>query len=187
MNRTRFGVMTLVMLVFFGIVAATAGSSHGERVGIRDDCDPATFNLPPPAAPGPGTCVGNGETTFPDFVAQLQAEGNAHKWRFDADNVELKRGQTLSLRSEGGEFHTFTEVKNFGGGCIPFLNGLLHLTPVPECQPVDPNAGVPVAFLTTGVPPGGSSTVTGLAPGVHHFQCLIHPWMRTTVVVRADH
>ena len=76
MQRTRLGVMTVVVLVFFGIVAATAGSNHGNRVDIRDDCSPATFNADPPDGPGlgPGTCVRDGSTTFASFVAQLQGE-----------------------------------------------------------------------------------------------------------------
>jgi hypothetical protein len=68
-------------------------------------------------------------------------------------------------------------VASFGGGCIDVLNGLLGLTPVPEC------AGFPFgAFGATLVRPGETLSVT-LAPGTHRFECLIHPWMRTTVVV----
>jgi hypothetical protein len=58
-----------------------------------------------------------------------------------------------------------------------FAPGHLGLTPVPEC------AGFPGGtFAATAVPPGGTLSGT-LAPGVHRFECLIHPWMRTTVVV----
>ena len=42
------------------------------------------------------------------------------------------------------------------------------------------------AFLTSGLRAGATHDVTGLAPGTHKFQCLIHPWMRTTVVVQAQ-
>ena len=38
-------------------------------------------------------------------------------------------GGTLEAPNKGGEDHTFTEVANFGGGCIDFLNGLLGLVP----------------------------------------------------------
>ena len=70
-----------------------------------------------------------------------------------------------------------TEVANFGGGCIGVLNGLLGLSPVPEC------AGFPGGpFRATLILPGETRTVT-LAPGIHRFECLIHPWMRTTVTV----
>jgi len=181
MNRTRLGVMTLAMLVFFGIVAATAGSNHGNRVDMKDDCDAATFN----AAIGAGTCVGNGRTTFANFIAQLQANGvqpnrSAKGWAFKPGRLEIDQGQSFAVRNLGGETHSFTEVAQFGGGCVPAVNGALGgLTPVPECT-----TG---AFPATRVPAGGSLTVSNLAPGVvHHFQCLIHPWMQTDVVVEQD-
>jgi plastocyanin len=167
--------MTFVVLLFSGIAAGGAGSNHGARVEMTDDCDPATFN----AAVRPGTCVGGGETTFQDFVAQLRAQGSAEDWAFDPGQLKLKPGANISVRNEGGEAHTLSEVANFGGGCVAALNTILGLTPVPECQTNEFNA--------TLVPAGGSTTVTGLAPGVHRFECLIHPWMRTTVTVRSGH
>jgi hypothetical protein len=140
---------------------------------IRDDCDPATFN----AVIGPGTCVKDGSTTFSEFVGQLIEQGRAPAWRFAPDHLSLAAGGTLVGVNIGGEDHTLTEVANFGGGCIAALNGLLGLSPVPEC------AGFPGgAFAATLVPPGGTLTVT-LAPGIHRFECLIHPWMQTTVDV----
>ena len=193
MQRTRLGVMTVVVLVFFGIVAATAGSNHGNRVDIRDDCSPATFNADPPDGPGlgPNTCVRDGQTTFASFVAQLQANGvkanaSAAGWEFKPGDMRLESGEILTTRNQGGEFHTFTEVLHFGGGCVAALNNLLHLTPVPECTPLLPDGKTPVVFATTGVPAGGTSTVPTLSQGTHLFECMIHPWMRTTVVVRAD-
>jgi plastocyanin len=184
MRRTRLAVVSVTVLVFFGIMVATAASDHGNRVDIKDDCD-ATFNADPPTGPGlgPGTCVRGGSTTFAGFVAQLSAQGHADGWEFNPSKMTIESDETLSTRNKGGEFHTFTEVQQFGGGCIPFINGLLHLTPVAECQP-EVAPGVPLAFVTTGVPAGGGSTVGALATGTHRFQCLIHPWMRTTVVVR---
>jgi len=163
------------MVLMLGWAAAAAGSEQ-ERVLIKDDCDPATFN----AAIGPGTCVGDGTTTFQSFIAQLQANGvvanrSARGWAFRPGQLELNAGQGLQARNKGGENHTFTEVANYGGGCVAPLNAILHLTPVPECQ-----TG---AFGATLVPAGGSLNIPGLAPGLHHFECLIHPWMRTDVVV----
>jgi plastocyanin len=174
--------MTLALLVFFGVVAATAWSNHGNRIDLKDDCDPSTIN----AAIGPGTCVGGGATTFPNFVAQLQAQGSANGWEFNPSVMDARTGEILTTRNKGGEFHTFTEVQHFGGGCVAVVNGLLGLTPVPECEALLPDGKTPVAFATTGVPSGGTSTVPTLARGVHHFQCLIHPWMRTDVVVRTN-
>src|SRR6266498_3441439 len=71
---------------------------------------------------------------------------------------------------------TFNAV--LGGGCIAAVNALLGLTPVPEC------AGFPGgAFAATTVSPGDTVTTSPLSPGIHRFECLIHPWMQTTVTV----
>jgi plastocyanin len=157
------------------LVVATGSSavSDNRQVVMLDDCEPASFN----AVLGPGTCVKEGSTTFTDFIGQLGARGTAPAWRFSPGQVKLAGGGTVESSNKGGEDHTFTEVASFGGGCIDVLNGLLGLTPVPEC------AGFPFgAFGATLVRPGRTLSVT-LAPGTHRFECLIHPWMRTTVVV----
>lgn len=65
------------------------------------------------------------------------------------------------------------------------LNDLLGLTPVVECAP-EAAPGVPLAFVTTGVAPGGHHDVSGLGAGRHLFECLVHPWMRAVVTVRAS-
>jgi hypothetical protein len=49
----------------------------------------------------------------------------------------------------------------------------VNLLPVTECNPMT------VVRLT----PGAREEKTGLAPGLHKFQCCIHPWMRATVRV----
>ena len=55
---------------------------------------------------------------------------------------------------------------------------LLGLKPVPEC-------GKDHLFTKTIVLPEHELKVSPLKPGVHLFQCLIHPWMHEMVVVRA--
>src|SRR5215218_3641361 len=156
-------VAALAALLVLLPAAGSSAASATRQVQVLDDCDPATFN----AAIGPGTCVKDGTTTFSEFIAQLLAQGRAPAWRF-----------VLQANNRGGEDHTFTEVANFGGGCIQALNDLLGLTPVPEC------AGFPGgAFAATAVAPGGTVTTTPLTPGVHRLECLIHPWMRTTATV----
>jgi plastocyanin len=77
----------------------------------------------------------------------------------------------VRVTNRGGRAHTFTKVANFGGGFVPLLNGAL--TPAPECNPEQ------VVF----VPYGGSHKLTSLDPGLHTFQCGIHPWMRGAVRV----
>ena len=161
-------------------------ASDFEDIEIQDKCEPESFN----AAIGPGTCVGDEDVTFGEFLEELNPDDGGHgAWRFHPDDTHIDEGEGLLAENEGGEFHTFTEVAAFAGGCIPDLNGPLGLSPVPECAPVTevaPGVFVPTAFLTTGVDPGGSSALTGLSVGTHKFMCLIHPWMRLELEVRAD-
>lgn len=179
MNQWRLRPLFLLPIVLLAMVSlptsASAGPDH-RKIVASDDCDPATFN----AAFGDGVCVGDGRTTLPDFFAQLavtpQEPNEAVKdWDFSRENFDIDAGGTLTIISRGGEFHTFTEVAEFGGGCVdPRLNG--GVDPVPEC------ADFPTLAFTTGFPAGGTLTVplAGLAPGEHKFQCLIHPWMQST-------
>jgi plastocyanin len=172
MGTRRVAVMAAVvaMLGTLGLApAAWAGASH-RGVQILDDCDAETFN----AVLGEGACVEDGDVTFEEFIEQLITMGEAPAWRFAPGELKLNAGGTITASNRGGEFHTFSEVVAFGGGCVPELNDLLGLEPVPECAIED-------IFETTGVPSGGSLTTGPLADGTHRFQCLIHPWQRTTV------
>ncbi len=190
-TRARVILATVAALTINAVLAAgllgmgshSSASSGGPSalvVKAQDDCEPASFN----AALGAGTCVGDGDTTLDELVGQLLADRDAHKWRFSRTHHKVKNGGHIVVPNEGGEFHTFSEVAEFGGGCIPALNSLMGgLTPVAECEP-EAAPGVPLAFVTTGVPAGQSITVTGLTRGVHRFECLIHPWMRSTITVR---
>lgn len=158
-----------------GAVGAAAGKSGVDvrHVQALDACDPATFN----AAVAPGTCTRpGGGLPFDQFIGQLQKHGRAAAWRFSPGQLALQSGGSLLVTNRGGEDHTFTEVANFGGGCVAPLNAILGLTPVPECA-------VPGLFDSTLIEQGATLEVTGLTPGVHLFECLIHPWMRTTVTV----
>src|SRR6476659_3977804 len=58
-----------------------AQSEPSFTVGIRDACDPDTFN----AAVGPGTCIpgAHGTTKFNLFVTELQQDHIAGGWRFN--------------------------------------------------------------------------------------------------------
>jgi plastocyanin len=180
MSKSLLGVLVLAAttvvatLTIAGI--ASAGHGHGHHavatVLVEDDCEPVSFN----AAIGPHTCIGNGHTTFDAFIAQLIALQDAPAWRFNPSALSLPAGGQIKAVNVGGEFHTFTEVEEFGGGCVDELNEILGLEPVPECDD-------PTLFGTTGLDPGQRLKTAPLDPGTHLFMCLIHPWMRTTATV----
>jgi hypothetical protein len=185
-NVKKFGTALAVSVGIMAFMTVMAGASGVRTVELRDKCDPATFN----AAIGPGTCVGDGDVTFQEFLAQLNPVDFGHDaWRMQFGRGRIDQGETLRATNDGGEFHTFTEVANFGGGCVDLLNGPLGLTPVPECAPVTevaPGTFVPTAFITSGLNPRANLDVSGLQKtgSPHKFQCLIHPWMRLEVEVR---
>ena len=172
--RVRVALVAVgaIVAMLISSSVASAGAVH-RRVQILDDCDAETFN----AALGEGACVKDGDVTFDELIAQLLAQGEAPAWRFSPAQLKLDAGGTITASNRGGEFHTFSEVAAFGGGCIPELNELLGLQPVPECSTGD-------IFATTGVPPGASLTTDPLDAGTHRFQCLIHPWQQTTIRAR---
>jgi plastocyanin len=186
-------VTSALALLALGAMAipatADARGVHTRDVRLQDRCDPASFNAAIPSAPGaPPTCIPHGGQTIPfgDFIAKVNPVDFGHpKWNNHPDTLELRSGDQISVTVRGGEFHTFTEVDAFEAGCVPLINQLLGLT----VGPTDAECGGPTGLLaTTGVLPNGMSTrtVAGLTPGVHLFQCLIHPWMRTTVTVDGD-
>lgn len=151
------------------------GKADVEEIIVFDPCEPNSFN----AAIGPGTCVGDGEVTFGEFLEQLNPEDGGHEdWFFDPDDTDIDEGETLRAINEGGEEHTFTEVVSFGAGFVPPLNAAL--------PPGTPDAVLAEPLGPTFVPAGGTRTLAGLSVGTHRFQCLIHPWMRSVVEVEAD-
>lgn len=168
---TSLASALVLVLAFASMTSASAGH---RRVQVLDDCDAASFDA---ALQNPNACVKNGGTTFDQFIGQLVSMGRAPAWRFAPGQLSLATGGSIDAYNRGGEFHTFTEVAAFGGGCVPILNRILGLSPVPECA----NAGV--LFATTGIAPGGELEGSPLGAGTHRFECLIHPWMRTTVKV----
>jgi plastocyanin len=170
---TASGLVSLVLTASIGTMASAQGGPSVRHVQILDACDPTTFN----AAFGPGTCTRNGGVTLDHFISQLEKHGRAAAWRFSPSKLELASGGTILAKNRGGEEHTFTEVAAYGGGCVPPLNAILGLTPVPECS-------IPGFFPSELIAQGDTRAVTGLAAGVHRFQCLIHPWQNTTVSAR---
>ncbi|HEX2175222.1 MAG TPA: hypothetical protein VHG70_04870 [Nocardioidaceae bacterium] len=157
--------------------AGEPGESATKLVRMQDDCDAETFN----AVLGQGACVGDGGTTFEELVESLTEDRDAGAWRFSPDRLTIDRGTGLRALNRGGEVHSFTKVRRFGPGCVPELNELLGFpagATVAECT--SPR------WLRTLRAPGESLRLRGLSAGTHRFECLIHPWMRTTVRVRPN-
>jgi len=153
-------------------VSSTASAGPGVRlVTMMDACDGPTFNL----AVGPGTCSRGAGVNFSEFVTQLTAHQSVGAWHNAPSQTDASLGDALTAVNNGGEVHTFTRVANFGGGIVPFLNTLAG-TPIeaPEC-----------ASEGTFVLPGGTDSETLNQEGTLKFQCCIHPWMRTTVLVKS--
>jgi plastocyanin len=157
--------------------SATDGSqAPTQRIRMQDDCDRRTFN----AVLGAGSCVGDGGTTFDELFEQLTERRQAGAWNFSPNRVTVDAGTGLRAFNEGGETHSFTRVRRFGPGCVPEINQALGFRTgafARECATP--------AWLRTLRRPGTAIRVRGLQTGTHRFACLIHPWMRTTVQVRA--
>lgn len=172
--RTRFP--HLVIALTATILADCSKDSFSPiadaRVSVQDQCDPATFN----AALGSGTCAKQGTMTFSAFNNELNATHQVAAWRFVPSAFALKVGQSITATNDGGEEHTFTEVKAFGGGIVPSLNTASGNTQeAPECA----------ALSTNHMIASGATFRTNAATdvGTELYQCCIHPWMRATVTV----
>jgi len=170
MVRRSLGAAMAALLLILAMGGNALALSDHRTVQMLDACDGPSFN----AVIGEGACARHGGVTFDAFIGQLTTMGRAPAWRFSPAQLSLAAGGQIDAYNRGGEFHTFTEVAHFGGGCVPDLNAALGLTPVPECAN-------PALFGTTGAAPGDDVETGPIAAGTHRFQCLIHPWMRTTV------
>jgi plastocyanin len=193
--RLLSGLAVLSMVVIAGASQTNASASSSESssksssesssesstktvtVREQDRCDPVTFN----EALGAGACVPTRRgdlVTFPELLATLNPSDFGHEeWNFSRDEITIKEGDKLRIENRGGEAHSFTMVPKFGGGCVDQLNQPLGLTEV--------TANCPADFATLDVP-GSTREVSGLAAGRYRFMCIIHPWMRATVTVRAE-
>jgi hypothetical protein len=183
---------------------ANANAQTTKTITMRDACDPASFN----AVVGPGTCVSghHGTTLFSDFIGELRTDKNARAWRFNPMlnategnfrlvRLELKPGDNTTIQNAGGEIHTFTRVKKFGGGFIAVLNGLTgNPDPAPEFAQVLPDGSLAPqpesdsnVFVEAGMTESGPTAGSlALPPGLSRWECCVHPWMRMVVVVGPD-
>lgn len=188
-------VLTLLSMI------ANANAQTTKTIIMRDACDPDSFN----AALGPGHCIAghHGNTLFGDFLGELQTDQNAGAWRFNPMlnatggqfklvRLDLNSGDQTTIENVGGETHTFTRVKNFGGGFKARLNGLTGNSDLaPECAQVLPDgtlAPQPESdtnqFVEAGnTEPGPTAGTAALPSGVSRWECCVHPWMRMVVVV----
>jgi hypothetical protein len=151
---------------------ASAGEPHQRVLELRDACDKASWDVE-----FPGLCTkSTGSVSLPEFRAEL-AKGGSGAWWIRQREITLDAGDSIAATDVGGIVHTFTEVQQFGKGCVDEWNTAVKET-VNNCD-----FG---KFLGTLVQPGATNQPQVLDVGVHNFQCLIHPWMRTVVTVRAS-
>jgi plastocyanin len=173
-------LVTGSLITVGGSRADAQGQPSFAGVVALDECDPATFNAPTGAGPDFCRNVALGaSTTLADLFAKAEAGTPDPNWDFEPDSLTIKQGQFVSVVDQGGEPHSFTEVRQFGGGFIPALNGPGE-TVVPECA----GGFSTVAVARTRILQGSRLDVTGLSKGRHLFQCCIHPWMRIEVDVQ---
>jgi hypothetical protein len=180
--------LAMGVLLMFTVMGAAQSSV---TVTMRDACDPDTFN----AVVGPGTCIAgqHGTTVFDLFIGEVASDHMAGAWRFNPllnasgdvfslVTLNLTAGQQIQIQNLGGETHTFTRVKKFGGGVVPPLNTLSGNPVVaPEClQPESDRNVVVEAGTSQSGPTAGTSA---LPEEVTKWQCCIHPWMRMRVSV----
>src|SRR6185503_14747564 len=169
--KRKFTSQTAVFAAFAAVavlsLTAGAGAFQGDKTfRMYDDCEPTTFN----AVLGDGACVGNGHTTFDEFIAELAATQDAHAWRNQPSAMLLNVGRPTFIENRGGETHTFTPVANFGGGFVNELNGISgNPVPAPECL----NFGAIVFIPAGGSEEGPTAGSSGLTVGSHKFQCCI--------------
>lgn len=179
--KRRFNSRTLIGVAFTAgaLLSLTvgAGAIQGDKkIRMYDDCEPSSFN----AVLGDGACIGNGRTTFDEFIGELAETQDAHKWRNQPSQMHVNVGRPAIIENRGGEVHTFTPVAAFGGGFIPDLNGISgNPVPAPECLNFGALVFIPAGATEEG-PTAGSSE---LPVGITKFQCCIHPWMRTVIEV----
>jgi plastocyanin len=168
--------LAFMLVMGTGALAGADETGVVKQVVVLDECEQTSFN----ATFGDGICI-NVVTTqgvpLPEFLGALPA--GHPQWLFYPATLSIKRGDTVRAVNQGGEVHTFTEVKEFGGGFLPPLNDPPNSAAVPECAVGYAN----ISVASTRVIQGSSLSVTGLRKGVHHFQCCIHPWMRMDIEV----
>ena len=82
-------------IVLLGLTGGVGAVQGDKKIRMYDDCEPTTFN----AVLGDGACIGNGHTTFAEFIEELAETQDAHKWRNQPSNMRTEAAKyTLSQR-----------------------------------------------------------------------------------------
>ena len=160
-------------------------------VHLWDYCDPASFN----AAFGDGTCNPRhctGAITVDGFLGELTSDQSVGAWSFSPAEIKSDhRPIALALQNVGGETHTFTRVKKFGGGFVDALNQASgNPVPAPECAQLVNGVLTPQAPGADNlfIPAGGTASASvSRRDDQIRYQCCIHPWMRLVVNHQDDH
>jgi hypothetical protein len=187
--KWMIGVCAMAAVLVLTATVLLRAASNPFVVRMMDQCNPPTFN----AAVGPGTCIGDGTTTFSNFISILTNAHTVGAWHFDPPDTTLEPGTVLKLDNTGGETHTFTKVANFGGGFVAPLNILSgNPVPAPECATVTLGGLVPKLespsniFVEAGTTEDGPTAGGPILPSgaTTKIQCCIHPWMRMELTTK---
>ena len=162
-------------------VAASRGEGGPEHIAAivaHDSCEPNSFNE---ALNSDEACVKHGRTTFGQFIAELQASQVVRDWRFTPEEATARLGIDVLGNNVGGEEHTFTPVKQYGGGFVDILNQLSgNPVPAPECQNLDFAEDVVASGAKYLIEAEELAEVVD-GSGIARVQCCIHPWMRSDI------
>jgi plastocyanin len=190
-HKMKWCTIGMIAAVLFFCPARSAAEDESPtpvQIVALDECDPTTFNADTKPDPkknpnpglGPDFCknITLGAFTTLQDLFKLAKEGTPDPgWDFEPDTLKIKKGTPILVVDQGGEPHTFTEVKHFGGGFVTDLNAGEET--VSECSGGFKN----VAVARTRILQGSQLLVGDLSKGEHYFQCCIHPWMRVKVDV----
>jgi len=189
------GIFAAILIICVGITAQGQHKVNDNSkpsqltIHVRDYCDPASVN----AGLGPGTCerdISTGAINLNGFLTEATLDKSVGAWRFVPDQPTAAEGATIDIQSLGGETHTFTRVKRFGGGFVAPLNAAAGTPePAPECAKMVNGQLVPQAPGPDNIfiPAGGTASATLKSDGTVRYQCCIHPWMHVTITPKDEH
>src|SRR5216683_5322890 len=133
MKKAILTLTACLTLFSFAALAQDKAQPSQLTIHVRDYCDPTSFN----AAFGNGVCnrdTSTGAITVTAFLTELTMDKSVGAWRFAPSQTAVAQGATLNLQNLGGETHTFTRVKRFGGGFVAPLNAAAGTTTRPRMR-----------------------------------------------------